>query len=192
MKSIILLGALVISAGTFAQVRSGAVKAEKQIESKQTEIKQETEKVQQEAKDKVEQKKEQVSKIDRSSKEAGNGKNETKEIVGNGKDKVNNGNAYGKDKQGMTGKEFGQSRAAEAKVKAATVKTKADADAVIRMSKEDTKESVKSIDDKMVTARQTLMDQLASKKITQAQFDEKLKKLMEFEKRKSAIVKELE
>lgn len=192
MKSIILLGALVISAGTFAQVRAGAAKAEKQIESNQTQIKQETEKVQQDVKGKVDQKKEQVSKIDRNGKEAGNAKKDAKELVENGKDKVNNGNAYGKDKQGMTGKEFGQSRAAEAKAKSATVKTKADADAMIRMSKEDTKETVKSIDDKMVTARQTLMDQLASKKITQAQFDEKIKTLMEFEKRKSAIVKELE
>lgn len=188
MKSILLLSALVISSGAFAQGRSEAIKAEKQIGTSQTEIKQQTEKVEPDGKMKIEQKKEQVSKIGSNEHKGGNGKIVPKEKL----EKTNNGNAYGKDKQGMTGKEFGQGRAAEAKAKAATVKTKSDADAMIRMSKEDTKESIQSINEKMTTARQTLMDKLGSKQITQAQFDEKLKQLMEFEMRKNAILKEME
>lgn len=89
-------------------------------------------------------------------------------------------------------KNVAQSRAAEAKVKASTAKTKADADALIRMSKEDSWELITAIDQKMIQARQTLMNKLATKEITQAQFDEKLKQLMLFEVRKSAIVKGIE
>ncbi|PHR35115.1 MAG: hypothetical protein COA38_03115 [Fluviicola sp.] len=181
MKTIIILGALVISTGSFAQGRSEVIKAEKEIGNAQTEIRQQSVKVQQDVKVKVEQAKEQVSTISRKD----NGKKDE------AKEKSNNGNAFGKDKQGMTGKEFGQHRATEAKLKAKQAKTKADADAIIRMSKEDTKETISTIDTKMVAARMKLTEKLSSKEITQAKFDEKIKELMDFEKRKNSIIEEM-
>ena len=192
MKTIIILGALVISTGAFAQGRSEVIKAEKEIGSAQTELRQQSVKVQQDVKVKVEQGKEQVSTISR--KDNGKVKATSSNAKGKkdeAKEKSNNGNAFGKDKQGMTGKEFGQHRATEAKLKAKQAKTKADADAIIRMSKEDTKETISTIDTKMVAARTKLTEKLSSKEITQAKFDEKIKELMDFEKRKNSIIEEM-
>ncbi len=95
------------------------------------------------------------------------------------------------EKAGLSGKEFGQSRAAAAKANAKSVKTGKEADAVIKSSKEDTKKTMQSISKKMTEARMILMQKLERKEITQAQFDEKLKLLMEFDKRQAALMKEL-
>jgi len=183
MKTTIILGALAISTGAFAQGRSEVIKAEKEISKAQTEIRQQSAKNQQDLKLNIDQGKEQLSTI--SLKD--NGKAEIEEA----KVKSNNGNAFGKDKLETTGKEFGQHRAAEAKQKAKQVKTKTDADAMIRMSKEDTKETISTIDTKMVTARTKLTEKLSSGEITQTKFDEKIKELIDFEKRKNSIIEEM-
>ena len=86
------------------------------------------------------------------------------------KEKVNNGNAYGKDKTEETGREFGQNRAAAAKAKAKEVETEEEAEEMIETSKKETKETVQSIEDKMLAARTTLMEKLAKKEITQKSY----------------------
>ena len=185
MKTIIILGALVISTGTFAQGRAEMVKAEKEIGSAQTEIKEQVDKGQKDVKEKLGQSKKEIDKIKAKGDAIG------KDAKDEAKEKSNNGNAYGKDKLGKEGKEFGQHRAAEAKLKAKQVKTKAAADEMIRTSKEETKETVTSIDTKMIAARTKLTEKLASGEIKQAEFDEKIKQLMDFEKRKNSIIEEM-
>lgn len=183
MKTIIILGALVISTGAFAQGRSEVIKAEKEIGSAQTEIRQQSVKVQQDVKVKIDQGKEQVSTISRKD----NGKAEIEEVI----DHSDQAKASAQDKLEMVDKKISQGRATEAKLKAKQVKTKSDADAMIRMSKEDTKETISTIDTKMVTARTKLTEKLSSGEITQTKFDEKIKELMDFEKRKNSIIEEM-
>lgn len=173
MKSVVLIGALIISAGAFAQGRSESVKAEKEIKQPQVEVKDKGQKPPMEAKQKPEQ-----------SKEKPNGKpNEAKPKTNNG-----NGNAYGKDKGDLSGREFGQSRAAAAKTKAKEVKTESEAESLIEVSIKETKETITSIEEKMIEARNRLAEKLASGELTKAVFDEKMTVLMEFEKRKNSII----
>lgn len=178
MKTIIILGALVISTGAFAQTRPQTVKAE--AGKAQTEFKQKAETTQQSVKEVISQKKDETTQKVIQQVPKG------KELVDGAKDYVNS-----QDKPEMVEPKISKGNAADAKLKATQVKTDADADAMIRMSKEDTKETVTSIDSKMVTARGTLMDKLTSGEITQTQFDEKMKKLMDFEKRKNSIVEKM-
>ncbi len=189
MKTIIILGALVISTGAFAQRRTEVIKVEKQIGKSQIELKEHADNGQKEVKD-------QVSKISRKGTGNGDGNGDgTGDGGANGKgaknEAMNHVEASMQDKKEMLEKKIGQSRAAEAKLKAKQVKTKADADAMIRMSKEDTKETMNSIDTKMISARMKLTEKLESGEFTQGQFDEKMKQLMDFEKRKNAIVTEM-
>ncbi len=197
MKTIIILGALVISTGSFAQGRTEAIKVEKQIGKSQIELKEHADNGQKEVKEKLGQVKDQVSKTSRKGTGNGDGNGDGAGNGGaNGKgaknEAMNHAEASMQDKKEMLEKKIGQSRAAEAKLKAKQVKTKADADALIRMSKEDTKETMNSIDTKMISVRMKLSDKLASGEITQTQFNEKISKLMDFEKRKNAIVNEME
>ncbi len=174
MKSVLLIGALVISAGTFAQGRSEAPKAEKELKQPhQVEVKDKGQKPQMEVKQKPEQ-----------AKEKPNGKpNDAKPKTNNG-----NGNAYGKDKGDMSGREFGQSRAAAAKTKAKEVKTETEAVNLIEVSIKETKATISSIEEKMIEARNRLAEKLASGELTKAVFDEKMTILMDFEKRKNTII----
>jgi hypothetical protein len=175
MKTIILLGALVISSGAIAQTRVQAPKME--AEKVQSEINQNTETGLKAVEDRVEQSKEEVKKV-----------------VDNSNVAVEEAKAYinDQDKTEMVEKKISQGRSAvDAKLKATQVKTEDDADAMIRMSKEDTKETMNSVQAKMLTARTKLSEKLASGEITQAQFDEKMVTLMDFEKRKNSIVEKM-
>ncbi len=193
MKVIIVLGALILSMGSFAQGRSEVVKAKKEIGKAQTDVKDKASKGQQMADDKVKGAKEKAEIAKAKGKEKmENAKAEAKGKMDNAKEKINNGNAYGKDKLEETGREFGQNRAAAAKEKAKEVKSEVEAEEMIESSKEETKQSISSIDEKMVAARTKLTDKLAAKEITQDQFTEKMAKLMEFEKRKNAIITSME
>ena len=183
MKTFIILGALIVSTGAFAQTRPEVMKTEKQkaqskIEQKQKEANEKAEKGQQMADEKVSQAKDKVEKA----------KSQAKDKMEEAKEMLNDGNAYGKDKVESTGREFGQNRAAAAKAKAEEVKTESEAEEMIETSKGETMKIVQSIDEKMITARQKLTEKLESGEYSQAQFDEKMVKLMEFEKRKSSIM----
>lgn len=178
MKTIIILGALAFSTGAFAQVP--VEKIDKQVRTTQTEVKQGAEKVQQDVKQQVSQKKEEISKIDRTDIDLTN-VNET----------LSNAEEEAKNAQAKIEKKMAEGKAAEAKLKATQVKTEADADAMIRTSKEETKETMSSINTKMVTARTKLSEKLASGEITQVQFNEKMKQLLDFENRKNAIISEM-
>jgi hypothetical protein len=177
MKTIIILGALVISTGAFAQGR--IEKVEKQISTPQTEIKQQSEKIQQDIKAKVIQTKEDISNIDGS---------EVKDQISN---KLSTAKEDVEDEQEMVDAKVSQGNAAEAKLKATQVETKADAEAMISTSKEETKETMGNVDSKMVSARTKLAEKLASGEMTKAQVDEKMAQLVDFEKRKNAIMSEM-
>lgn len=178
MKKIIILGALALSTGAIAQTRPQKVRVE--TEKAQTEIKQKAETGQQAIKEQVSQMKDKTTQ--KVIQEVPKGK----EIADKAKEMVDS-----QDKTEMVDKKISQGGAAEAKLKATQVKTKADADAMIRMSKEDTKETMNAIDSKMIMARTKLTEKLSSGEITPGQHDEKLKQLMEFEKRKNSIVNEM-
>lgn len=190
MKTIIILGALVISTGAFAQGR--IEKVEKQISTPQTEIKEQAVKGQKDVREKIDQGNQQVSqKKEQADKIKGQAKDKVKNVKDEVEEKSNNGNAFGKDKVEATGKEFGQNRSAEAKLKATKVKTKTDAEAMISTSKEETKETMGNVDSKMVSARTKLAEKLASGELTKVQVDEKMAQLVDLEKRKNAIISEM-
>ncbi|NVK64423.1 MAG: hypothetical protein HWE22_07530 [Flavobacteriales bacterium] len=178
MKSIIILSALVISSGVFAQERSETLKTEREIKQTQTQLKDKGQEAKMEAKDKAAQAKEKAV----IQKDKANGKKEE------AKDQSNNGNGYGKDKGDMTGREFGQSRAAAAKAKAQEVKTEKEAKEIIETSKKEIKETITSIDEKMVVARQKLEEKMTSGALTKEEFAEKMSELMKFEQRKNTII----
>ncbi len=81
-----------------------------------------------------------------------------------GKDKEHpgQGNAFGKDKGDMSGREFGQQRAAEA-----------------RNKKEESAENIRIAIDKLTDARIKLEEKMKRKEISQKDYEEKMKQIEE-------------
>lgn len=175
MKTFIILGALVITTGAFAQTRPQLPKVDQ--EKVESQLKEQSTSGKQAVKEYVDQKKDETTQ--KVIQEIPKGS----EFVDKAKDMVNS-----QDKEEMVEGKVSEGNAAVAKAKAKEVKTEAEAEEMIETSKEETKATVTSIGTKMVTAREKLTEKLASGELTQAQHDEKLAKLMDFEKRKSSII----
>lgn len=113
-------------------------------------------------------------------------KNKEDEKTNNGK-----GHAYGKDKDSLTGKEFGQKRAADAKSKKeAITNAEANIDKTTKTN-DDTKAKIKQ-------AREKLDAKKKAKKINDKEYNKKKKELddlenqvLELEKQKSAVNEKL-
>lgn len=175
MKTFIILGALIVSTGAFAQTTPQVLKAEQ--EKAKTQLKQKAESSEKAVKDYIDQKTNETTQ--KVIQEAPKGS----ELIDKAKDMIDT-----QDKEEMVDSKVSEGNAAAAKVKAEGVKTEAEAEEMIETSKEETKATISSIDDKILAARQKLTEKLESGELTQTQFDEKLVKLKEFEQRKNSIV----
>lgn len=178
MKTFIILGAIAFSTGAFAQTRT---LIEKEAAKTQSEIKQKTEAGQQAVKDYIDQKKDETTQ--KVIQEVPKGS----ELIEEAKDLIDL-----QDKTEKVDAKISEGNAAAAKAKAETVETEEEAEEMIEKSKEETKQTISSIDSKMVAARTKLTEKLEAKEITQDEFNEKIGKLMEFEKRKNAIISSME
>lgn len=174
MKTFIILGALIVSTGAFAQTPQD-LKAEKAKAT--TQLKQKAESGEQAVKDYIDQKKEETTQ--KVIQEVPKGS----ELVDKAKDMIDSQN-----KEEMVDNKISEGNAAAAKAKAEKVETQEEAEEMIETSKEETKKTISSIDEKMTAARLKLTEKLESGELTKAQFDEKMVKLMDFEKRKSSII----
>ena len=109
------------------------------------------------------------------------GKAEAKEMKQQGKVDKAQGNAYGKNKGGLSGKEFGQARAAEARAKNKDKKQTAQ----ISITKgEDT---VKKASDKIAAAKDKLDTDLKQKVINQDVYDATMEKIKLVEKKAAQL-----
>lgn len=93
------------------------------------------------------------------------------------KDKENKGNAYGKNKGDLSGKEFGQARAAAAKEKNKTKK------AVAKTTIQKADDVVVKAKDKVAATKKQLEEDLASKKISAEEYADKKVKIEAVEKK---------
>jgi colicin import membrane protein len=164
MKIVIVLVSIMIITGVLAQGKSGQSKGKSEVNIGQ---------------DKSPQKK----KNDHHDDDHGHDKKKShKEDNNHG-----NGHAYGKDKHGMSGKEFGQYRAYEARSKSKKVKTHEEARFIITTCVKQTSVLILGISFKLTDARIILTQKLEKRELSQAQFDIKLKLLMGFDKRHGQI-----
>lgn len=87
-------------------------------------------------------------------------------------EKENNGkgNAYGKNKGDLSGREFGQQRAGEARSKSEKVEN-------AQLRNNETKESLNSAKEKLETANKTLEEKLKRKEISKEEYDLKKQKI---------------
>lgn len=175
MKTIIILGALVISAGAFAQGK--IEKVEQQITVPRAEVKQTAEKLQKDVDSKLGETKADLNKL---------GKDQVDSKIQGAK-----GAMEDNVDMEMIDKKINQGKAAEAKMKAAQVTSKAEAEEMISTSKAETKETMNSIGSKIDNARAKLTEKLATGELTKEQVTEKLAKLNELEDRRKAIMSEM-
>jgi hypothetical protein len=121
-------------------------------------------------------------------KDKGNGKGNSK---GSGKSDENpgKGNAYGQNKGDLSGREFGQQRAAEARAKheASQPKTETQARELIRTTIERNNVLLDVTSKKINDIKGTLDELKKAGKITATEVEEKIKLIESIEKRRAAI-----
>ncbi|MDG1334419.1 MAG: hypothetical protein P8P74_18945 [Crocinitomicaceae bacterium] len=174
MKTFIILGALIVSTGAFAQM-SESMKAEQ--EKAKTQLKQKAESGEKAAREFVDQKKDETT--EKVIQQVPKGK----ELTDMAKDMIDT-----QGKEEMVDQKINETSAAAAQAKAKKVETEAEAEEMIETSRAETKKTITSIDEKMLAARLKLSEKLESGEMTQDQFTAKMSELMKFEERKNSII----
>lgn len=101
------------------------------------------------------------------------------------------GNAYGRNKKGLSGREFGQQRAAEAKAKHKSPKSESDAVNLISVIREETRETIENVQDRIEEARHRLGTLLEHREISEEDFNLKSSLLDFFVDRATSLIKKL-
>lgn len=188
MKNILLIGICLVGFVAFGQGKGqnkGKVPATTEEAKSQEKGKD---------KDKEKGKPAQAGKPESAGKPANGGKPEKQGKPENkGKDQKEkeqgNGNAYGKDKEGMTGREFGQQRAAEARAKHQEVKPTSVEEIQIERTvlRERNTTVVTEMDRKITEARERLIEMQKNGSITQQVYEEKISALERINERKLSV-----
>jgi colicin import membrane protein len=188
MKNTLLIGMCLVGLVAFGQAKEqnkGKVKATTEEAKSQA---QEKGKPAQAGKPENEGKPENVGKPDKAGKPEKPGKPENKEKEQKEKEQ-GNGNAYGRDKEGMTGREFGQQRAAEARAKHQEVKPTSIEEIQIERTvlRERNTTVVTEMDRKITEARERLLEMQKAGSITQQVYEEKISAIEKINERKLSV-----
>lgn len=101
------------------------------------------------------------------------------------------GHAYGRNKNGLTGKEFGQQRAAEAKAKHKVPENQNDAITLISVIREETKETLDNVQDRIAEAEHRLGALFENGEMSEKDYNLKSAMLGVFVDRANTLLKKL-
>lgn len=191
MKTKLILGAVLLTAIALAQPPQKS-KGQEKKEEKQEEKQHKISDLNKEQEERGNSKKENKNNPGQDKKDnpgASNGKGDKGNASGHSKDHPGQGHAYGKNKEGLTGREFGQQRAAEARAKHEQTKptSKEEIRDVIVVIQERNTSLLSEIERKVKEAREKLEEMMKGGTIKLADFQEKINTLEEISKKRATI-----
>lgn len=196
MKKTLILATLCISSLTLAQPSGkGQEKKTEKKEQKTTQVGKSDQKEKPQPENRPQQQQQQAKEKEKT-KEKGNGNGNGNKPTppgqakkGNEEGKSNQGNAYGKNKGELSGREFGQQRAAEARAKHQAQKPTTNEEAVKRIESTALRNDVllNETERKIQLAKQRMEELRKAGTLPAQEFEEKVKALEELSKKRATI-----